>query len=142
MSEMIEHVAKAILEADREWARRAAPDLKVPVQWSPKVLARAAIVAMREPTNEMLDAGAFYFLSDGDAGPTLEAERNLARSAVSRSAADRSPRLTARDATPAPHGGAPCHAVAEQPADDADPRSGRHAVGLAKRRIAVNWSLT
>ena len=80
MSEMIEHVAKAILEADREWARRAAPDLKVPVQWSPKVLARAAIVAMREPTNKMLDAGAFYFLSDGDAGPTLEADRNLARS--------------------------------------------------------------
>ena len=42
--------------------------------------ARAAIVAMREATNDMLDAGAFYFLSDREPGPTLEAEQSLARS--------------------------------------------------------------
>jgi hypothetical protein len=42
--------------------------------------ARAAIVAMREPTDDMLDAGAFYFLSDREPGPTQEAERGLARS--------------------------------------------------------------
>jgi hypothetical protein len=28
----------------------------------------------------MLEAGAFYFTSNGDAGPTLDSERNLARS--------------------------------------------------------------
>jgi general secretion pathway protein D len=38
------------------------------------------IVAMREPTDDMLEAGAFYFTSNGDAGPTLDSERNLARS--------------------------------------------------------------
>jgi hypothetical protein len=91
MSEMIERVARALCTADG-----CSPDailgivpsggsvpsagIARPVWRSYIDKARAAIVAMREPTNDMLNAGAFYFLSDREPGPTLEAERSLARS--------------------------------------------------------------
>ena len=91
MSEMIERVARALCTADGcspdailgiVPAVGSVPfaDIATPAWRSYVDKARAVIVAMREPTNDMLDAGAFYFLSDRDPGPILETERSLARS--------------------------------------------------------------
>ena len=90
MSEMIERVARALCTADGcspdailgivpAVGSVPSADIATPAWRSYVDKARAAIVAMREPTNDMLDAGAFYF-SDRDPGPTLETERSLARS--------------------------------------------------------------
>ena len=91
MSEIIERVARALCTADGcspdaivgivpEVLSVPPPDIAMPAWRNYVDKARAAIVAMREPTDDMLEAGAFYFLSDRDAGPTLDPERNLARS--------------------------------------------------------------
>jgi hypothetical protein len=91
MSEMLERVARALCQADgcsSDAVLGIVPDIGsvppadiVAPAWRRYVdKARSAIVAMREPTNDMLEAGAFYFIVDGEAGPTLEAEISLARS--------------------------------------------------------------
>jgi hypothetical protein len=91
MSEIIERVARALCTADGcspdaivgivpEVLSVPPPDIAMPAWRNYVDKARAAIVAMREPTDDMLEAGAFYFTSNGDAGPTLDSERNLARS--------------------------------------------------------------
>jgi hypothetical protein len=87
MNEIIERVARALCTADScspdailgivpEVLIVPRPDIAMPAWHSYVDKARAAIVAMREPTDDMLEAGAFYFTSDWDAGPTLDVERN------------------------------------------------------------------
>ena len=94
MSEIIERVARALCEADGcspdavlgivpEIVSVPPADIAMPAWRTYVDKARAAIVAMREPTDDMLEAGAFYFLSDREPGPVpLEAERSLARSTL------------------------------------------------------------
>lgn len=59
MSEMVERVAESL--------RASMPGLTNPEAWPWKTLARAAIEAMREPTEDMADAGAIETNSEEDA---------------------------------------------------------------------------
>jgi hypothetical protein len=91
MSQIIERIARALSAADGrnpdailgvapEPGSFPAADIATPAWQGYVDKARAAIVAMREPTDDLLEAGAFYFGDNADPGPTREAEYNLARS--------------------------------------------------------------
>lgn len=78
MSEMVERIAKACCEAspffDNEWAEQ---DVHMKEMW--RIIARAAIEAMQEPTKDMLSAGAYYHIRH--AGPAGNIEIGLAEDA-------------------------------------------------------------